>query len=129
MITISEKMIKDAGYLGSAIWDRLYCHLVAIAALEERMQTRFGDINIRVNDLTTRLKALELRPNMNRGRRDASVGDDIRGQPIRELVRANPRGQYDYRYSSDDEDRGKVTGNNRYDQNYHMKVEIFLLVI
>jgi hypothetical protein len=122
-------MIKDAGYLGSAIWDRLYCHLVAIAALEERMQTRFGDINIRVNDLTTRLKALELRPNMNRGRRDASVGDDIRGQPIRELVRANPRGQYDYRYSSDDEDRGKVTGNNRYDQNYHMKVEIFLLVI
>jgi len=36
-----------------------------IAALEWQMQTRLGDINIRVDDLTTKLKALELHASMN----------------------------------------------------------------
>jgi len=36
-----------------------------IAALEGQMQTGLGDINIRVNDLTTRLKALVLHANTN----------------------------------------------------------------
>jgi hypothetical protein len=36
-----------------------------IAALEGQMQTRLSDINIRVDDLTTKFKALGLHANMN----------------------------------------------------------------
>jgi hypothetical protein len=36
-----------------------------IAALEGLMQIRLGDINIRVDDLTTKFKALGLYANMN----------------------------------------------------------------
>jgi hypothetical protein len=43
------------------------------------MQTSFGDINVRFDDLINRLKALGLRANMNPGRREARVGDDTRG--------------------------------------------------
>lgn len=68
------------------------------------MQIGFDDINL---DFTIRFKALWLLVNMNRGRREACAGDDSRGQPFIELVRANPRGQYDYKYSSGEEDRGK----------------------
>ena len=47
-------------------------------------------------ELMTRLEALRLRTNMNWGGRQACVGVDVRGQPVIEPVRANPRGQYDY---------------------------------
>lgn len=35
-------------------------------------------------------------------------GDDARGQPVPEPVRANSRGQYDNECSSNEEDRGDV---------------------
>jgi hypothetical protein len=66
---------------------------------------------------------------MNWGRKETRVGDDARDQLVPEPVRANPHGQYDYRYSSDEEDRAKVIGNNSYDQDYCMKVKIFFMVI
>ncbi|KAG6737413.1 hypothetical protein POTOM_058933 [Populus tomentosa] len=67
------------------------------------MQTRFDDIITRVDDLTTKLKALGLHADMNRGRREACVEDDTCCQLVIERVRANPRGQYDYGYSYDEE--------------------------
>lgn len=88
------------------------------------MHTGFSNINTRVNDLTTRLETLGLHTNMNQGRREACTKDDARSQPVNEPAHANPHGQYDYKYSSNEEDRGKVVGNNRYDQDYRMKVEI-----
>ena len=89
------------------------------------MQIGFSNINTRVDDLTTRLETLGLRANMNYGGREACTKDDARSQPVNEPAHANPRGQYDYEYSSDEEDRGNVVGNNRYDQDYCMKVEIY----
>jgi hypothetical protein len=74
-----------------------------IAALEGQKQTRFEDINTRVDDLTTKLEALGLHANMNRGRREARIGDDACCQLVIERVHANPRGQYDYGYSYDEE--------------------------
>lgn len=68
------------------------------------MQIGFDDINL---DFTIRFKALWLLVNMNRGRREACAGDDSHGQPFIEPVRANPCSQYDYEYSSGEEDRGK----------------------
>ena len=74
-----------------------------IAALEGQKQTRFEDINTRVDDLTTKLEALGLHANMNRGRREARIGDDACCQLVIERVHANPRGQYDCGYSYDEE--------------------------
>ncbi|KAG6771823.1 hypothetical protein POTOM_023215 [Populus tomentosa] len=63
-------------------------------------------------------KALWLLVNMNRGRREACAGDDSHGQPFIEPVRANPCSQYDYEYSSGEEDREmlmRVRTNTRFD--------------
>jgi hypothetical protein len=49
-----------------------------ITALKARMQTEFGDINTRFDDLTFRLELIGLRGNMNWGRREASGGDEAR---------------------------------------------------
>ena len=68
------------------------------------MQTRFGDINARFDDLTTRLKALGLHANMNWERKEARVRNEARCQPITKLVRANPHGHNDYGYSFDEKD-------------------------
>jgi hypothetical protein len=61
------------------IWDQLDHYSVALTALEERVQTGFGNINARFNDLTIRLETLELRANMNQERRKARVEDDACG--------------------------------------------------
>jgi hypothetical protein len=61
---------------------------------------------------------------MNRGRREACTRDDTHDQPVIEPVRANSHGHYEYEYSSDEEDRGKVAKNSRYDQDYRMKIDI-----
>nr|TKS06606.1 hypothetical protein D5086_0000121290 [Populus alba] len=87
------------GYQGmQAVWDQLDCHsvgIVGIATLKGRMQTEFGDINARFDDLTTMLEELGLCANMNRGRREPCAVDEARNQPVLELIRANPLGQYD----------------------------------
>ena len=59
------------------------------------MQTRLGDINIRVDDLTTKLKALELHASMNHEIKQVFGGNDARDKPVPKLVHANPHGQYD----------------------------------
>ena len=59
------------------------------------MQTEFGDINARFDDLTTMLEALGFCANMNQGRREACAVDEAHDQPVLELIRANPLGQYD----------------------------------
>jgi len=66
---------------------------------------------------------------MNWGRKETRVGDDVRDQLVPEPVHANPHGQYDYGYSSDEEHQAKVVGNNKYDQDYCMNVKIFFMVI
>ena len=116
--------LRDGDQRMQVVWDQLDHHLVAIAALEGRMQTGFGDINARFDDLSTRLKALRLHTNMNWEKREAHTRDDACDQPVIEPVHANPRGQYEYGYSFDEEDHGKVTENNRYDQDYCIKVGI-----
>jgi hypothetical protein len=50
--------------------------------------------------------------------------DDARSQPVPEPVRANSRGQHDNECSSNEEDRGDFARNNRYNQDYYIKVEI-----
>jgi len=68
------------------------------------MQTRFGDINARFDDLTTRLEALGLHAKMNRERKEARVRNEARCQPVTKPVRANPHGHYNYGYSFDEKD-------------------------
>ncbi|KAG6779359.1 hypothetical protein POTOM_015736 [Populus tomentosa] len=70
-------------------------------------------------------KLRQVKAVLEEGRREACTKDDARSQPVNEPAHANPRGQYDYEYSSDEEDRGNVVGNNRYDQDYRMKFEIY----
>ena len=98
MTTIYVTVIR--GYM----WDQLDHYSIALTALEERVQTGFGDINARFGDLTIRLETLELRANMNQERREARVEDDDCGQSVVELVHANPYGQYNYEYSSNKKD-------------------------
>jgi len=62
--------LRDGDQGMQVVWDQLDHHLVAIAALEGRMQTGFGDINARFDDLSTRLKALRLHTNMNWEKRE-----------------------------------------------------------
>ncbi|KAG6782016.1 hypothetical protein POTOM_011403 [Populus tomentosa] len=50
--------------------------------------------------------------------------DDACGQPVPESIRANSRCQHDNKCSSNEEDQGDIAGNNRYNQDYCMKVEI-----
>ena len=69
-----------------------------------QVQIEFGDINAIFDDLTTMLKVLGLRVNMNQCRREAHSKDDARDQPVPELFRANRRGQYEFWYSFDEED-------------------------
>jgi hypothetical protein len=66
---------------------------------------------------------------MNRGRREACTKGDTHGQPVIQPVHANSHGHYEYEYSSDEEDRGKVAKNSRYNQDYRMKVKMFFLVV
>jgi len=87
-----------------AIWDQQNCYSVAITTLEGRMQTGFDDINARFDDLTTRFEALGLCANMNMGKREVNAENDARGQLVIKPICANPHGQYDYEYSSNDED-------------------------
>jgi len=68
------------------------------------MQTGFDDINARFDDLTTRFEVLGLCANMNMGKREANAENDARGQLVIKPICANPHGQYDYEYSSNDED-------------------------
>jgi hypothetical protein len=90
-----DNHLHDGDQGMQATWDKLDCHSVGIATLKGRMQTEFGDINARFDDLTTILEALGLCANMNRGRREACAVDEARDQPVLELIRANPLGQYD----------------------------------
>lgn len=68
------------------------------------MQTGFGNINTKFDDLKTRLETLGLCANMNQKRREAHTGDEAHGQLVIELARTNPCGHYDYGYSSNEED-------------------------
>ncbi|KAJ6942136.1 hypothetical protein NC652_008064 [Populus alba x Populus x berolinensis] len=45
-------------------------------------------------------------------------------EPVPESIRANSRCQHDNKCSSNEEDQGDIAGNNRYNQDYCMKVEI-----
>jgi hypothetical protein len=49
-----------------------------ITALKGQMQTGFGDINTRFDDLTFMLEMTGLRRDMNWGRREARVRDEAR---------------------------------------------------
>jgi hypothetical protein len=62
---------------------------VVIATLEKQVQTRFGDINTRFDELTSRLEALGLH---TWRKRKARVKDEARDQLATELIRANPCG-------------------------------------
>jgi hypothetical protein len=62
---------------------------VVIATLEKQVQTRFGDINTRFDELTSRLEALRLH---TWRKRKAGVKDEARDQLATELIRANPCG-------------------------------------
>ncbi|KAG6777664.1 hypothetical protein POTOM_017490 [Populus tomentosa] len=70
-------------------------------------------------------KLRQVKAVLEEGRREACTKDDSRSQTVNEPAHANPCGQYDYEYSSDEEDRGNVVGNIRYNQDYRMKVEIY----
>ena len=58
------------------------------------MQTRLGDINTRVDDLTTKLKVLGLHASMNHEIKQAFGGNDARDKLVPKQVHANPHGQY-----------------------------------
>jgi hypothetical protein len=69
--TVGGNHLYDGDKRMQAFWDHLDRHSVAIATLDEQVQTSFDDINVRFDDLTNRLKALKLWANMNPGRREA----------------------------------------------------------
>jgi hypothetical protein len=77
--TIGDNHLRDGDYGMQVIWDQLDRHSVMIAALEEKQQIEFGDINTRFDGLTFRLEALGLHANVNQERREALTENDTRG--------------------------------------------------
>ena len=41
-----------------AVWDQLDCYSAVITTFERQKQARFSDINVRVDDLITRIEVL-----------------------------------------------------------------------
>ncbi|KAF9673296.1 hypothetical protein SADUNF_Sadunf10G0009400 [Salix dunnii] len=101
---VNDNHLHDGDKGMQVVQDQLDYLSLAIAALKGRIQARFGDINARFDDFITRVKALRLHTNMNRGKRKAHDGNEAHNQPLSEPIHANPNGQYDYRYSYDEED-------------------------
>ena len=77
------------------------------------MQIKFGDINVKFDDLTTIFKALRFRTNMNREIREAHVEDEAHNQPVIEPIHANLCSQYDYEYSFNEDLFWLMGGINR----------------
>ena len=101
------------------IQDKVDLYSVVIATLEKQVQTRFGDINTRFDELTSRLEALGLH---TWRKRKARVKDEARDQLATELIRANPCGQYGYYYSSDEEDLFQLMGGTSRNHKEEMNV-------
>jgi hypothetical protein len=77
------------------------------------MQIKFGNINVKFDDLTTIFKALRFRTNMNREIREAHVEDEAHNQPVIEPIHANLCSQYDYEYSFNEDLFWLMGGINR----------------
>lgn len=101
------------------IQDKVDLYSMVIATLEKQVQTGFGDINTRFDELTSRPEALGLH---TWRKRKARVKDEARDQLATELIRVNPCGQYCCCYSYDEEDLFQLMGGTSRNHKEEMNV-------